>query len=65
VITTLDPMPMKLKKIMDSTTTCVATPSAATASSEMWATISVSTVPMSMRNPCSTKMGQANATNDS
>ncbi len=61
VITTEEPMPMKLKRTMQRKKTCPATCSAATAPSETWLTMRVSTVMMEMRRPCSTKIGQARA----
>jgi len=59
VITTLEPMPMKLKMMMKQMTIWLETETPATASSEMWLTMKVSTIAMSMRRACSTKMGQA------
>ncbi len=58
-MTTLVPIPMKLKAITKKMMTWFATPSAATAPSETWLTMKVSTVPISMRSVCSAKIGQA------
>ncbi len=58
-MTTLVPMPMKLKASRKKTMTWLATPRAATAPSETWLTMNVSTVPISTRSVCSTKIGQA------
>src|ERR1035441_5709886 len=59
VMTTLVPIPMKLKATRKKMMTWLATPRAATAPSETWLTMNVSTVPMSIRSVCSTKMGHA------
>ncbi len=60
-MTTLVPMPMKLNEIRKKTTTWFATLTAATAPSDTWLTMKVSTVPIAMRSVCSTKMGHAMA----
>ena len=59
VMTTLVPIPMKLKATMKKIMTWLETPRAATAPSETWLTMKVSTVPISIRSVCSTKIGQA------
>ncbi len=58
-MTTLVPMPMKLKAIRKKMMTWFATPSAATAPSDTWLTMNTSTVGTSMRSVCSTKIGHA------
>ena len=58
-MTTLVPMPMKLKATRKKMMTWFDTPRAATAPSETWLTMKVSTVPISMRSVCSTKIGHA------
>ena len=52
-------MPMKLKAIRKKTMTWFETPTAATAPSETWLTMNVSTVPISIRSVCSINIGHA------
>ena len=64
VTTTLAPIPMKLKKTSARTTNWFATPRAATAPSDTWLTMKVSTVPIRIRSVCSMKIGHAIARSD-